>query len=365
MDVLKAIRGNDIRKIQKRLTRGFDVNKPIQEYNKNKELVSTIPLSLAAARGYKDIVELLLAYGANIHACNLDWSSPLHLATFHGHHDVIACLVQRNVNLNNSDQHGNTVLHLAAKNNNMAAAILFLENNIDVQVRNNNGQTALQLATQYCHYGIAESITNKIKSTTKPSPTPKKITVEITQTKTKEEPIQPLTQKERLQRQLEQLEMNELNSTVKDKRTKHKTMSDELENLNTQAIEIRTQITQLEGRLKDVNLKKLNKEKEIKKIESELEILDKQKNNKKESKRISMMETSKNYECPICFEIPFPPRKVFQCSNGHVYCSDCKQKPGMSICPQCRIPLNQRTAIRNLVYEEILAKKACTNGGSL
>ena len=32
-------------------------------------------------------------------------------------------------------------------------------------------------------------------------------------------------------------------------------------------------------------------------------------------------------ECPVCMEEMKPPKKIFQCSNGHVICELCKNNP--------------------------------------
>ena len=35
-------------------------------------------------------------------------------------------------------------------------------------------------------------------------------------------------------------------------------------------------------------------------------------------------------ECPVCMEEMKPPKKIFQCSNGHVICELCKNNPEVS-----------------------------------
>ena len=30
--------------------------------------------------------------------------------------------------------------------------------------------------------------------------------------------------------------------------------------------------------------------------------------------------------CPICFEIPLPPKRIYQCSQGHTICDICLNK---------------------------------------
>ena len=41
-------------------------------------------------------------------------------------------------------------------------------------------------------------------------------------------------------------------------------------------------------------------------------------------------------ECPLCMEIMTPPKKIYQCSEGHLVCSVCKPKMQNNICATCR-----------------------------
>ena len=36
-------------------------------------------------------------------------------------------------------------------------------------------------------------------------------------------------------------------------------------------------------------------------------------------------------ECPVCMEEMKPPKKIFQCSNGHVICELCKNNPEVKL----------------------------------
>ena len=44
--------------------------------------------------------------------------------------------------------------------------------------------------------------------------------------------------------------------------------------------------------------------------------------------------TLKPPECPICLETMGPPTKIYQCSNGHLVCGNCK--PSLVTCSFCR-----------------------------
>jgi len=41
-------------------------------------------------------------------------------------------------------------------------------------------------------------------------------------------------------------------------------------------------------------------------------------------------------ECPVCLEEMRPPKKIWQCSDGHAICDFCRKKPTVTCCPVCR-----------------------------
>ncbi|XP_065647173.1 poly [ADP-ribose] polymerase tankyrase [Hydra vulgaris] len=166
MDVLKAIRKNDIKKLEKLLKKGFKPNSVLDEFDGNNQLkYSTIPLSLAAKEGYTDIVSLLVKYGANLHASNDDWEAPMHIAAFYGHVDVMRFLLTRDININKQDKKGNTVLHVAVMKSQFNIVNLLLTNDtgIDINIKNIESKTALDIAKKerVCH--IIDLIEEKIK----------------------------------------------------------------------------------------------------------------------------------------------------------------------------------------------------------
>ena len=63
----------------------------------------------------------------------------------------------------------------------------------------------------------------------------------------------------------------------------------------------------------------------------------------------------KDFECPVCYELMEPPRRIFQCLNGHLICQNCKERPEIRICPVCRINLGPRkeNLSRNLAMEKL------------
>ena len=59
--------------------------------------------------------------------------------------------------------------------------------------------------------------------------------------------------------------------------------------------------------------------------------------------------------CPVCFEVPLPPRKIFQCSQGHALCDLCLSKIDKK-CPTCREDWanSSNLPVRNRMAESML-----------
>eukprot|EP01122_Echinamoeba_exundans_P017143 TRINITY_DN8934_c0_g1_i1.p1 TRINITY_DN8934_c0_g1~~TRINITY_DN8934_c0_g1_i1.p1 ORF type:complete len:266 (+),score=24.35 TRINITY_DN8934_c0_g1_i1:165-962(+) len=73
-----------------------------------------------------------------------------------------------------------------------------------------------------------------------------------------------------------------------------------------------------------------------------------------EGKKITMDETALAdiLECPVCTNMAGPP--LYQCSKGHLLCSDCYKKVQIVECPSCREKLNKLAPIRNLMLERLV-----------
>lgn len=58
-------------------------------------------------------------------------------------------------------------------------------------------------------------------------------------------------------------------------------------------------------------------------------------------------------ECPVCLEIAWPPKKIYQCREGHIVCDTCKANPNLKTCPMCRISFSNNLTSRNRSLEEL------------
>lgn len=100
---------------------------------------------------------------------------------------------------------------------------------------------------------------------------------------------------------------------------------------------------------KNIHLGEIEKkEEEIRKAKSDLESF--------ERSYLPTSETmKKDFDCPVCYELMEPPRRIFQCLNGHLICQNCKERPEIRACPVCRIHLGSKkqNLSRNLALEKL------------
>jgi hypothetical protein len=59
-----------------------------------------------------------------------------------------------------------------------------------------------------------------------------------------------------------------------------------------------------------------------------------------------------DFECPVCFEFMFEPRKIYACHRGHNICSVCIADPRIRSCPICRDDFEIRRPQRSIEAEK-------------
>ena len=61
--------------------------------------------------------------------------------------------------------------------------------------------------------------------------------------------------------------------------------------------------------------------------------------------------------CPVCLDVPLPPKKIFQCSQGHTICDECLGRIAEKKCPTCRESWeNTNLPVRNRMAESMIYK---------
>lgn len=170
INLYRAVHADDIDQIERNLYWGADVNQagPDGDY----------PIHVAAKRGNRAIVQMLLKKNARIDTLNNREMTPLSAAVLHGriqtaellikHHaafdpnqllhkvasegieykGIIHLLLNNGAELNNRDPAGNTPLHTAITGNHRVLVRQLLARGADVNSKNNDGDTPLQLALE-------------------------------------------------------------------------------------------------------------------------------------------------------------------------------------------------------------------------
>ncbi len=111
----------------------------------------------ASAGGHLDIVEALLASGADVnHILSDKKAGALHLAAQNGHANVVRALLGRGAAVNAADSRNATALHLAANKGHAEVVRFLLDHGADVNARLRSGATALELAESNRHRRVVE-----------------------------------------------------------------------------------------------------------------------------------------------------------------------------------------------------------------
>ena len=95
--------------------------------NATEAMFETTPLHIAAAYKRKEIIELLIANGANVKAKDRDEWTPLHFATNAGHRGIAELLIANGANVNAMDTGGETPLDKARTKGNYEAISLLIK----------------------------------------------------------------------------------------------------------------------------------------------------------------------------------------------------------------------------------------------
>lgn len=148
--MIAAWEGN-LRLMEVFLARGADINR----LNGNGESA----LALAALRGQKEAVKWLIEHGARVNAPPRQWS-PLHYAVFAGHGEIVDSLLALGADIDALSTNGSSVLMMATYEGHEALARKLLEKGADRSPRNDWGDGALEWAMRYNRLNIARMVTN-------------------------------------------------------------------------------------------------------------------------------------------------------------------------------------------------------------
>lgn len=147
--LIKAALKGDVKKMEKLLDEGIDVN--------SRDAEGASALYMAAAAGQAQAVALLLDRGAAVDLPDLVLSStPLHRASEHADTAASRLLLDRGADVNARAAEGWGPLHVAARANQVPSAQLLIERGADVNMRTNQGDTPLRYAVFYGNQQVAD-----------------------------------------------------------------------------------------------------------------------------------------------------------------------------------------------------------------
>ncbi|KAA0153563.1 hypothetical protein FNF29_02952 [Cafeteria roenbergensis] len=134
-------------------SRLLDAGAPV-DWNNAAEYGSTA-LVLAAERGHKDTVELLLDRGADIEVKDRYGSTALVLAAERGHKDTVELLLDRGADIEVKDRYGSTALMFAAECGHKDTVELLLDRGADPEAKTTAGKSALTPSVQPANFPAA------------------------------------------------------------------------------------------------------------------------------------------------------------------------------------------------------------------
>ncbi|KAK7476330.1 hypothetical protein BaRGS_00032448 [Batillaria attramentaria] len=108
----------------------------------------------ACAKGFLELVQLLIHKGANVNARTSYNSTPLIAAADRNRYQVMRCLVQNGADVNAQTSNGDTACHLAAYRGHLEAVKLLVEVGADLDLTNNKFRTPYDDAMRQGHVDI-------------------------------------------------------------------------------------------------------------------------------------------------------------------------------------------------------------------
>lgn len=296
----------------------YDIAKTLINYGAdvNATCGNQSALTIAVMENLMDIITLLLENGATVRG--YDFLQSLKDKRW----DIAEYLLDYDVNLFHVDSLGNSYLHYIVANNALKLANAVLKKNPNCwMIKNSDGKNALALAEEL----QLDDMVVLLK--------PYTLLFELDK------------KSNSLKRELEQ-KSHTLKLCEEGKIAIAMAQQDYIEKM-TYTENLRPKIAKTENTLRELQRDLEIAEKEEKANKMKL---------KEEMEKAAKVIEKKNHnrsllECPVCFEIPFHPRTVLQCTDGHCICSECRRN--LKNCPECRQELKD-PMVRNRRVEALI-----------
>lgn len=292
--------------------------------------------------------------GLNVKLLGEDGQNILHYAARYEKLEIIKYILDsRLIDINDTDKYRNTPVHHACSLRKLESLKVLLKYDPDITIRNIEGLNCLEVANIYLNNeGNKEEYILLIQ--------------QYMEHKEAARDIEGIQEAER------KLVEAKLQFRLKNKEKKIAPIGHLIEmkrELGNKIDEHKSEIEVIQDKIKSVKERLERVEKEIEKhsaLEQEIFDLRKQlqeiRSGTSSSNRRSLVELSENNsfiddsDCPICLISLKPPVKIYQCSQGHYFCENCKRNRTMRRCPNCRENLHGKD-IRCRVLENLMTKR--------
>lgn len=121
-------------------------------------------LTMACGKGYVQTVKTLIKHGANVnHVSDPKYSACTGLvwAALYGHIEIVRLLINANANINHSTNRGDTALLFSIQHGHTDIAIMLINNGADLHHASSRGETALSLAAAYKRTCVLKALAEK------------------------------------------------------------------------------------------------------------------------------------------------------------------------------------------------------------
>ncbi len=151
ISLIVAAEDGNIEAVKQNLAEGIDVDTRLPSTFGH---IGETPLHGAATFGHKEIVELLIAKGADVNAKGgvIKGTIPLHKAASNGHKEVAEVLIAKGADVNAKSENGRTSLHNAAYNGHKEVVELLISKGADLNAMHVTGGTPLDSAEKAIIY---------------------------------------------------------------------------------------------------------------------------------------------------------------------------------------------------------------------
>jgi len=120
------------------------------------------PLLMGSMNGHSEVVEFLLANGANVNQASNYGETPLFTSSCRGHQEVVKLLLANGARVDQADNFGSTPLSMSSVRGRQVVVKLLLANGADVNQADNNGRTPLIMSSKNGHQEVVKLLKARI-----------------------------------------------------------------------------------------------------------------------------------------------------------------------------------------------------------